>query len=97
MIRKGEENTVTQETQVPLEKLDLACCCPTGWVHVERDIDFTDPKVSKDREATVTIKIVNLNISKTTITRYWQTISFSYEIHVPSGKSQSFRRDAGKQ
>ncbi|XP_033354558.1 uncharacterized protein LOC117236055 isoform X3 [Bombus vosnesenskii] len=44
MIRKGEENTVTQETQVPLEKLDLACCCPTGWVHVERDIDFTDPK-----------------------------------------------------
>lgn len=46
MIRKGEENTVTQETQVPLEKLDLACCCPTGWVHVERDIDFTDPKVS---------------------------------------------------
>ena len=50
MIRKGEENTVTQETQVPLEKLDLACCCPTGWVHVERDIDFTDPKVSKDGE-----------------------------------------------
>lgn len=27
-------------------KLDLACCCPTGWVHIERDIDFTDPKVS---------------------------------------------------
>lgn len=23
-----------------------AFCCPTGWVHVERDIDFTDPKVS---------------------------------------------------
>nr|XP_012153197.1 PREDICTED: uncharacterized protein LOC100876384 isoform X2 [Megachile rotundata] len=44
MIRKGEENTVSHETQVPLEKLDLACCCPTGWVHVERDIDFTDPK-----------------------------------------------------
>ncbi|XP_029041684.1 uncharacterized protein LOC117605661 isoform X1 [Osmia lignaria lignaria] len=44
MIRKGEEHTVTHESQVPLEKLDLACCCPTGWVHVERDIDFTDPK-----------------------------------------------------
>nr|XP_033325087.1 uncharacterized protein LOC117219772 [Megalopta genalis] len=43
MIRKGEE-TLMQDTQVPLEKLDLACCCPTGWVHVERDIDFTDPK-----------------------------------------------------
>lgn len=26
--------------------LDEACCCPTGWVHVERDIDFADPKVS---------------------------------------------------
>ncbi|XP_025415025.1 uncharacterized protein LOC112686802 isoform X2 [Sipha flava] len=24
--------------------LDDACCCPTGWVHVERDIDFADPK-----------------------------------------------------
>ncbi|KAG5329063.1 NCKP5 protein, partial [Acromyrmex charruanus] len=48
MIRKGEDTTavniVNNESQVPLEKLDLACCCPTGWVHVERDIDFTDPK-----------------------------------------------------
>ncbi|XP_032670179.1 uncharacterized protein LOC116843654 isoform X5 [Odontomachus brunneus] len=44
MIRKGEDNAVTNESQVALEKLDLACCCPTGWVHVERDIDFTDPK-----------------------------------------------------
>ena len=26
--------------------IDVAFCCPTGWVHVERDIDFTDPKVS---------------------------------------------------
>ncbi|RLU21533.1 hypothetical protein DMN91_005906 [Ooceraea biroi] len=44
MIRKGEDTAVTNESQVVLEKLDLACCCPTGWVHVERDIDFTDPK-----------------------------------------------------
>ncbi|XP_020291345.1 uncharacterized protein LOC109858473 isoform X2 [Pseudomyrmex gracilis] len=45
MIRKGEENaSANNESQVALEKLDLACCCPTGWVHVERDIDFTDPK-----------------------------------------------------
>ncbi|XP_034950166.1 uncharacterized protein [Chelonus insularis] len=44
MIRKGEDNPTTQDSQVTLEKLDLACCCPTGWVHVERDIDFTDPK-----------------------------------------------------
>lgn len=33
-------------TAMGATKLDLACCCPTGWVHVERDIDFTDPKVS---------------------------------------------------
>lgn len=49
MIRKGEDNATTNianNEQVSLEKLDLACCCPTGWVHVERDIDFTDPKVS---------------------------------------------------
>ncbi|XP_054001450.1 uncharacterized protein LOC128888529 isoform X2 [Hylaeus anthracinus] len=44
MIRKGEESTLNQDNHLPLEKLDLACCCPTGWVHVERDIDFTDPK-----------------------------------------------------
>lgn len=29
--------------------LDEACCCPTGWVHLERDIDFTDPKVCTNR------------------------------------------------
>ncbi|XP_063973587.1 uncharacterized protein LOC135160693 isoform X3 [Diachasmimorpha longicaudata] len=45
MIRKGEENqNQSQEQNVSIDKLDLACCCPTGWVHVERDIDFTDPK-----------------------------------------------------
>ncbi|XP_067203097.1 uncharacterized protein [Linepithema humile] len=45
MIRKGEDTAVSNnDAQVALEKLDLACCCPTGWVHVERDIDFTDPK-----------------------------------------------------
>lgn len=27
------------------DDLDEACCCPTGWVHVEREIDFADPKV----------------------------------------------------
>ena len=46
MIRKGEDNPATQDSQVVLDKLDLACCCPTGWVHVEREIDFTDPKVN---------------------------------------------------
>lgn len=25
--------------------LDEACCCPTGWIHVERDINFADPMV----------------------------------------------------
>lgn len=45
MIRSGDDNPSRQDSHVALEKLDLACCCPTGWVHVERDIDFTDPKV----------------------------------------------------
>lgn len=26
---------------------DNALWAPTGWVHVEKDIDFSDPKVSK--------------------------------------------------
>lgn len=45
MIRKGEEVT-PGSTDGDMKPLDVACCCPTGWVHVERDIDFTDPKVS---------------------------------------------------
>lgn len=62
MIRKGEDGAISMSsgssgavttgsegdmaTAMGASKLDLACCCPTGWVHVERDIDFTDPKVS---------------------------------------------------
>lgn len=46
MIRKGEDSSGNQDSRIALDKLDLACCCPTGWVHVEREIDFTDPKVS---------------------------------------------------
>ncbi|XP_012277793.1 uncharacterized protein LOC105698279 isoform X2 [Orussus abietinus] len=44
MIKKGEDHPIANDSQVVLDKLDLACCCPTGWVHVERNIDFTDPK-----------------------------------------------------
>lgn len=44
MIRKGEEVT-PGNNEGEMHPLDMACCCPTGWVHVERDIDFTDPKV----------------------------------------------------
>lgn len=43
MIRKGEEVT-PGNNEGDMHPLDMACCCPTGWVHVERDIDFTDPK-----------------------------------------------------
>ncbi|KAG8263754.1 NCK-associated protein 5 [Homalodisca vitripennis] len=43
MIRKGEDNGEIETTNTATN-LDMACCCPTGWVHVERDIDFTDPK-----------------------------------------------------
>ena len=61
MIRKGEDGAVSVSSgssgtvaassegdtaNAMGAKLDMACCCPTGWVHVERDIDFTDPKVS---------------------------------------------------
>ncbi|KAJ9580377.1 hypothetical protein L9F63_003970, partial [Diploptera punctata] len=45
MIRKGEEAMGAEgDVAMGATKLDQACCCPTGWVHVERDIDFTDPK-----------------------------------------------------
>lgn len=49
MIKKGDENTVDrqQESHVALDKLDVQCWRPTGWVHVERDIDFNDPKVNE--------------------------------------------------
>ncbi|XP_075220497.1 uncharacterized protein LOC142323961 [Lycorma delicatula] len=43
MIRKGDDNNEI-DTAANTTNLDMACCCPTGWVHVERDIDFTDPK-----------------------------------------------------
>lgn len=41
MIRKGEEPPAVDAS----EPLDEQCAQPTGWVHVEREIDFTDPKV----------------------------------------------------
>jgi len=41
----------------PSSDLDDACCCPTGWVHVERDIDFADPEVrpGNRKQATTTV------------------------------------------
>nr|CAH7733386.1 unnamed protein product [Callosobruchus chinensis] len=42
MIKSGEESAANQE-EGHAEKLDQACK-PTGWVHVEKDIDLTDPK-----------------------------------------------------
>ncbi len=45
MIRKGEE--LNEHGRVtPLNDVDESFGCSTGWVHVEQDIDFTDPKVS---------------------------------------------------
>lgn len=43
MIRKGEDGNEAEGTAI-VNNLDVACCCPTGWVHVDREIDFTDPK-----------------------------------------------------
>lgn len=51
MIRQSEGPTVTAEpkTEDRIEKTcanrDQALWAPTGWVHVEKDIDFSDPKV----------------------------------------------------
>lgn len=44
MIKSGDENLVNHEGDNEKSKLDQACR-PTGWVHVEKDIDLTDPKV----------------------------------------------------
>lgn len=48
MIQKGDDAVVGQErVSEDLQnttKLDEACR-PTGWIHVEKDIDLTDPKV----------------------------------------------------
>lgn len=50
MIKSGDENQITQSESIhenEKAKLDQACR-PTGWVHVEKDIDLTDPKVCKN-------------------------------------------------
>lgn len=51
MIRKGEENTgnneVVNETPCIFQSSDKALWKPSGWVHVEKEIDFNDPKVKK--------------------------------------------------
>lgn len=48
MIRQSEGPAVS-EVKDPVEKThthkDGALWAPTGWVHVEKDIDFSDPKV----------------------------------------------------
>lgn len=43
IIKNGDENSSSQQDNNDA-KLDEACR-PTGWIHVERDIDLTDPKV----------------------------------------------------
>ncbi|KAL3269674.1 hypothetical protein HHI36_008734 [Cryptolaemus montrouzieri] len=45
MIKNGEENIIAQEQveSIVNARLDQSCK-PTGWIHVERDIDLTDPK-----------------------------------------------------
>lgn len=49
MIRKGDEGISSGEEISPGQpcNTDNTLWCPTGWVHVERDIDFSDPKVIK--------------------------------------------------
>lgn len=46
MIRKGDELNEQHGRTTPPSDVDESYGCSTGWVHVEQDIDFTDPKVS---------------------------------------------------
>ncbi|KAI4461092.1 nck-associated protein 5 [Holotrichia oblita] len=45
MIKNGEDNVQDNTENDAQVKLDEACR-PTGWVHVEQEIDLTDPKVN---------------------------------------------------
>lgn len=46
MQRQPSQAVAAMGATTATSNIDVAFCCPTGWVHVERDIDFTDPKVS---------------------------------------------------
>lgn len=52
MIRQSEGAAATVEAkgderpEKTYGQKDNALWAPTGWVHVEKDIDFSDPKVS---------------------------------------------------
>lgn len=46
MIRKGGDEMNEHDRVTPVNDLDESFGCATGWVHVEQDIDFSDPKVS---------------------------------------------------
>lgn len=50
MIRQSEgsaaSSEIKQEERSDKSHKDGALWAPTGWVHVEKDIDFSDPKVN---------------------------------------------------
>lgn len=51
MIRQSEGPAVSEvndQVQKTHSHKDSALWAPTGWVHVEKDIDFSDPKVNSD-------------------------------------------------
>lgn len=49
MIRQSEGPAISEvKDQVEKSHKDNALWAPTGWVHVEKDIDFSDPKVKSD-------------------------------------------------
>ncbi|XP_060528488.1 uncharacterized protein LOC132703328 isoform X2 [Cylas formicarius] len=43
IIKSGDETVPESSEAAVVPKLDQACR-PTGWIHVEKDIDLTDPK-----------------------------------------------------
>lgn len=57
MIKNGDENLTSHDGSEGNNgaKLDEACRS-TGWIHVERDIDLTDPKVNIFESARITFK-----------------------------------------
>lgn len=64
MIRKGEDGLGNSDNEAPsgqTSNLDKALWCPTGWVHVEREIDFSDPKVSLHFQHTLNLFDCQLN------------------------------------
>ncbi|XP_050535915.1 uncharacterized protein LOC126902564 isoform X2 [Daktulosphaira vitifoliae] len=77
----AEQHMITLQT-----KLDETCCCPTGWVHLERDIDFADPKeranlldlmLTSSRSSSSSNSSTSLNNSSTSVSNHSEVVDSS--------------------